>query len=246
MSRSTRRSILGRVFGGAAVLVCACACFESSSHAQAIKVSPQPSEAGSFRTGRVSISIPAPAPELLEMGPDLRVLMEPLAAAKLRLIAAFILSDNLAQLPGSTTPLTKYALVEVPRAAEFMDVDEATFKTVVDGMNQQFSSGNLQSTMQTEIDRHFADLGAGKLTVDKPTQLGTMFSKPNVSGFAMLMPMAVKDKSVTLVAATLVVRVRNRLLFAYLYTQYKDKASVDWVTQTSESWADAILKSNEP
>jgi len=171
--------------------------------------------------------------------------MEPLAPAKLRLIAAFILSDNLAQLPGSTTPLTKYALVEVPRAAEFVDVDEATFKTVVDGMSQQFSSGTLQSTMQTEIDRHYADLGGGKPTVDKPTQLGTMFSKPNASGFAMLMPMAVNDKTVTLVAATLAVRVRNRILFAYLYTQYKDKASVDWITKTSESWVDSILKSNE-
>jgi hypothetical protein len=246
MSRSTRGFILGRVFGAAAILLCSCACLESSSRAQAIKVSPPPSQTGVFRAGRISLSIPSPAPELLEMGPDLRVLMEPLAPAKLRLIAAFILSDNLAQLPGSTTPLTKYALVEVPRAAEFVNVDEATFKTVVDGMSQQFSSGTLQSTMQTEIDRHFADLGGGKLTVDKPTQLGTMFSKPNASGFAMLMPMAVSDKTVTLVAATLAVRVRNRILFAYLYTQYKDKASVDWITKTSESWVDSILKSNEP
>jgi hypothetical protein len=246
MSGSSRGFILGRVLSGAAVLLCACACFQSSSHAQAIKGSSPPSETGLFRAGRVSVSIPSPTPELIEMGPDLRVLMEPLAPAKLRLVAAFIPSDNLAKLPGpSSATLTKYALVEVPRAAEFLDVDEASFKTVVDGMSQQFSSGNLQSTMQTAIDRHFADLGAGKLTVDKPTQLGTMFSKQNASGFAMLMPMAVNDKSVTLVAATLVVRVRNRLLFAYLYTQYEDKASVDWVTKTSELWADSILKSNE-
>jgi hypothetical protein len=40
--------------------------------------------------------------------------------------------------------------------------------------------------------------------------------------------------------------VRNRILFAYLYTQYKDKASVHWITKTSESWVDSILKSNEP
>jgi hypothetical protein len=199
-----------------------------------------------YRTGLKSISIPAPAPELHEMGPDLRVLMEPLAPAKLRLIAAFMLSDNLNQLPENTAPLTQYALVEVPRAAEFHDVDETVFKTVVDGMSQQFSSENLQSTMQTEIDRHFADLGAGKLTMDKPTQLGTLFSKPNASGFAMLMPMALNDKTATLVAATLVVHVRNRVLFAYLYTQYKDKTSVDWITKTSQSWVDEILKSNEP
>jgi len=198
-----------------------------------------------YRAGLKSFTLPSPAPELREMGPDLRVLMEPLAPAKLRLIAAFMLPDNLNQLPGTTAPLTKYALVEVPRAAEFQDVDETIFKTVVDGMSQQFSSGNLQSTLQTAIDRHFADLGAGKLTVDKPTQLGTLFSKPNASGFAMLMPMALNDKTVTLVAATLAVRVRNRVLFGYLYTQYNDKTSVDWITKTSESWVDAILKSNE-
>lgn len=215
-----------------AALILAC----SSSQAQ---------DTPTCRAGLKSFTLPSPAPELREMGPDLRVLMEPLAPAKLRLIAAFMLPDNLNQLPGTTAPLTKYALVEVPRAAEFQDVDETIFKTVVDGMSQQFSSGNLQSTMQTEIDRHFADLGAGKLTVDKPTQLGTLFSKPNASGFAMLMPMALNDKTVTLVAATLAVRVRNRVLFGYLYTQYKDKTSVDWITKTSESWVDAILKSNE-
>ena len=259
-----------------AALILAC----SSSQAQ---------DTPTCRAGLKSFTLPSPAPELREMGPDLRVLMEPLAPAKLRLIAAFMLPDNLNQLPGTTAPLTKYALVEVPRAAEFQDVDETIFKTVVDGMSQQFSSGNLQSTMQTEIDRHlaelaqhavflriagrgaellgaaagqvrpgagtryrsgeaaagFADLGAGKLTVDKPTQLGTLFSKPNASGFAMLMPMALNDKTVTLVAATLAVRVRNRVLFGYLYTQYKDKTSVDWITKTSEAWVDAILKSNE-
>jgi hypothetical protein len=248
MSGSLRGVILVRLFGGPVVVLCACACFESSSHAQAIKVSPLPlSEAGSFRAGRVSFTIPPPAPELVEMGPDLRVLMEPMAPAKLRLIAAFIPPDSLAKLPGpSSMAFTKYALVEVPRTAEFLDVDETSFKTVVDSMSQQFSNGNLQSTMQTAIDRHFADLGTAKLTVDKPTQLGTMFSKPNASGFAMLMPMAANGKTVTLVSATLVVRVRSRLLFAYLYIQYEDKASIDWITKTSEFWADSILKSNEP
>jgi hypothetical protein len=236
-----------RGFGCATILLCAFPSFPSSSSSQAIKVPPPAAEIATVRAGRVNIAIPAPTAELKEMGPDLRVLMDVMTPPNLRLIAAFIPPDQLALLPGKLNKeMVQYALVEVPRAAEFVDVDQASYKTVVDGMSQQFSNGDLQSTIQTVLDRRLADLGvgAGKITVDKPTQLGTIFSKPDASCFVMLMPLAANGKTVTMVAGINVVRTHNRLLFAYLYTHYEDKGSIDWIAKNSESWADAILKAN--
>jgi hypothetical protein len=49
-----------------------------------------------------------------------------------------------------------------------------------------------------------------------------------------------------MVAGVTVLRVQNRLLYAYIYSAYKDEDSVQWVRKTSEQWADAILNANQP
>lgn len=217
--------------------------------AQAIQV-PPPGGDGVFRAGMVSFVLPSPAPNLVEMGPDLRVMMEIAAPTSNRLVAAFIPPEDLAKLPGGLADTPRnYGLVEVLRRAEFVDVDEATFKQVVDGMSQQMNSGEMQSAMlkqQDKINEKIDELGlkTGKVTLDKPQQLGSIFSKPNAFGFAMVMPMASNGKSVNMVSGTALLRVKNRMIYAYLYTQYQDKSSVDWIVKTTESWADAILKAN--
>lgn len=217
--------------------------------AQAIQV-PPPGGETAVRAGMVSFVLPAPAPDLVEMGPDLRVLMEIATPANNRLVAAFIPAADQAKLPGSLNGAPgKYALVEVLRRAEFVNVDEATFKQVVDTMAQQLSNGEAQTTMlkqQDKINEKIDELGlkTGKVTLDKREQLGSIFSKPNAYGFCMVMPMASNGKTVNLVAGTALLRVKNRMLYAYLYREYEDKASVDWVVKTTETWADAILKAN--
>lgn len=40
-------------------------------------------------------------------------------------------------------------------------------------------------------------------------------------------------------------RVQNRLLHTYVYAPYAGDDSVRWVRDTSEHWADAILKANQ-
>lgn len=198
----------------------------------------------------VSFVLPSPAPDLVEMGPDLRVLMEIAAPTSNRLVAAFIPSEEVAKLPGGLTgPPQKYGLVEVLRRAEFVDVDEATFKQVVDSMAQQLSSGAVQATMQQQQDKineKIDELGlkTGRVTLDKPEQLGVIFSKSNAYGFCMMMPMASSGKTVNMVSGTALLRVKNRMIYAYLYNQYEDKTSVDWVVKRTEAWADAILKAN--
>jgi hypothetical protein len=246
MSLSACVLIRSASFGAASILLPTCLAYQAD--AQSIGAAAATAETTTVRAGKVNFSIPSPATDLVEMGPDLRVLMETSAPGNLRLIAAFIPPDNLAKLPAeSNMRFQNYALVEVPRAAEFRDVDQAVFKTVVDGAREQFSGGDLQLNMQTTMDRRLADLGvgAGKVTFDKPTQLGTIFAKPDATGFAMMVPMAANGQTGTMVGATILVRVRSRVLFAYLFSQYKDKGSVDWVLKTAGTWADAILKSNE-
>jgi hypothetical protein len=65
-----------------------------------------------------SIAIPSPLKDLSEIGSDYRVVLETLAPATNRLVAAFNRPEDLHQiLAGGDAPLARYALVEVPRLA---------------------------------------------------------------------------------------------------------------------------------
>ena len=207
---------------------------------------PTPQE---FRIGGVSLLVPTPTSELVETGPDLRVLLDVLAPDSNRMLAAFITREDLASLSkGGNNRLSKYCLVEVARRLEFLDLDEASFKTVTDGASSQMGQ-LMDSAAKTEgeaLNRRLAALGAdGKIALDKPVQLGAMFSKRNAFGFATMIPVSSEGQTANMIGGTIILRVRNRLVFAYVFTEYKDDKTASWVRKVSEDWADAVLKANE-
>jgi hypothetical protein len=204
----------------------------------------------SYRAGKKSLVIPPPATELYEIGSDYRVTLETIVPASNRLIAAFIRPDELnAVLAPGERLLSRYALVQVPRGAEFVDVNGDDFKKVAGSVAEQFGA-NLDTLLKDEeadLNRRLkaVNSGAAAINLDKPTPLGSLFSKPDASGFAMIVPVSTKGTTTRMVMGLSVLRVQNRLLFAYLYSAYKDDESVQWVRRTSEQWADAILAANK-
>jgi hypothetical protein len=202
-----------------------------------------------FRTGGLSLSIPSPGDDLVETGPDYRVVLEPLAPESNRLVAAFVQPDVLDALHAGNKPaLKEYALIEVLLRAEFVDIDEESFKQIVDGVSQQVAAG-LSGSMkesQAEVDLRLKALGSkDMITIDKPLPLGALFSKPGASGFGMVLPLTTKNGNVQFAMAMSVIRVRNRVLFGYFYTPYKDASTVSQLRTTDEQWTDAILKANQ-
>ena len=207
-------------------------------------------QSDTFRAGLKSFTIPAPSTELVEPGADYRVLLEPLVSNTNRLVAGFVSPSNLNALRTTTgTPLNRYALVEVPRRGEFSDVSPAVFKQVVDSLAGQFGASidaNLKD-QQDEVNRRIKNLGASNKTVtlDKPAQLGSFFNKPDAVSYGMVMPETVDGIAKKVVMNMIVVRVQQRLLFLYVFDEYKDESSVQWVRTTGDRWADAILQANK-
>ena len=203
-----------------------------------------------FRAGLKSFTIPPPTSDLVETGPDYRVYLEPLAPTANRLIAAFI---RLADLDGlrstGSAALATYALIEVSRRAEFVDVTPDQFKEIADSMGTQFGA-SVNATLkdqQDEINRKLKALNssAGDVALDKPVQLGTLFNKPDACAYGMLMSLSSSGKTKKMVMGMTLLRVQSRILFAYTYTEYKDESSVQWIRDTDEHWADAILQFNK-
>lgn len=233
------------------VALSACFAMVDRCAAQAIRVAPFPVPGGSFRAGGVALELPSPSPDLIEMGSDLRVVAEVLVPINNRLVAAFVPKDDLAALGrGEHRKMLRYSLVEVPRAAEFADLDAPTFAMVVESTKKKFADGALASAAKTEqddINHKIETLGlkTGRITLEKPVQLGTIFSKPNAYASAAIMPVTSDGKTMNLIGAIGMFRLRNRLVFGYLYSEYTGQDSLQWLSRTAEVWADALLKANE-
>lgn len=207
-------------------------------------------DAATYRAGLKTFTIPPPASDLVEPGPDYRVILEPLAPTANRLVVAFVPRADLEALRSMHgAALTTYALVEVPRRAEFAEVGPEQFKEVADAVGNQFGA-SFSATMkdqQEEINRKLKVLNSSsaELSLDKPVQLGTLFSKQDARGYGMLMSVSMKGQTKKVAMGMTVVRVQSRMLFLYTYTEFKDESSVQWIRTTDENWADSILQANK-
>jgi hypothetical protein len=200
-----------------------------------------------FRVGGVSLVLPAPASDLTEVGNDNRVLFEVTVPDMNRLVAAFVPSSNLAGLRTPKNQLKQYALVEVSRRAEFLDVGLSDFNLLAGNLGKQMGSIADVHRQENEdlFNRRMKAMNLNqKLTLGKPVMLGALFSKDNAAGFGMVEQVTVNGNSAKMMVATVLLRVKNRVLFAYLFTEYKDEQTVNWSRKTSEQWADAILVAN--
>jgi len=208
-----------------------------------------PSNSQTFRVGLKSIVIPPPSAELSETGSDYRVLFEILAPNTNRLVAAFLLPEELKATVSGTSSLSRYSLVQVPRRAEFANVTPDIYKQIADSMAGQFGAtfdGTLKDQTD-ELNRRLKSVNsdAPTVTMDKPLMLGKLFSKPDACSFGMIMPISANGKTKKMAAAISILRIQERVVFFYTYTEYTNEDSFKWARTTAEQWADVVLKANQ-
>jgi hypothetical protein len=107
---------------------------------------------------------------------------------------------------------------------------EADVKTAQDDLNHNLKELNSKSTT---------------VAIDKPFPIGTLFSKPDAAAFGMIESVSKQGPETKMAVVIVVLRAQNRVLFLYLYSIYKDESTVQWLRNTSEQWADAVLAANK-
>jgi hypothetical protein len=210
---------------------------------------PAPTQPGAFSVGERAIVLPSPSAALVEAGSNGRASLDYLVPQTNRMVAAFVTPADLAYLVASQLrALSVYAVVEVPRSAEFTDATAADFASVVRVMNQQFGDiiQGAVKDQQDEINQRLKayNANAATITLDKPVQLGNWFTKTDAVGYGILMPVSAAGKTTNMAGGIVVVRVNERLLFAYYYAVVKDAATLPSVRSATEAWADSILAAN--
>ncbi|MBX9735045.1 MAG: hypothetical protein K2X37_13385 [Chitinophagaceae bacterium] len=204
----------------------------------------------SFVVGGVSIKIPVFDTTMIEVGKENRKNMEIFVPPDNRLISAYIVKTDLHILfTGDTTKMiSKYALVEIPRGIESIDCDANGFNSVVKGVIESFGDkfSTLFKESEDEFNRRIKSLKLSKLEskMGEPIRLGCLFSKQDIIGFGTLASHEMGDSSIKMAMVFSLIRVKKRVLFIYLYTQFKDNETINWLRKIGEKWSDEILKIN--
>ncbi|HTW30240.1 MAG TPA: hypothetical protein VMD76_01085 [Candidatus Sulfotelmatobacter sp.] len=204
----------------------------------------------SYVVGGTPIVIPPPSTEFSELGDDSRKVADLYVPAQNRLIAAFYPAEQLALFKrGKGKVYSRNGLVEASRRSEFTNYTRESFQDLVQSINKKLgaSMDPYERDAQDQLNRRVQELNLnqGRITLGQPFQLGSLFSKEDAFAFAFAAPSELDGVTSTRLIATIVIRVRSRVVFAYLSDLYKGPQTMQWVQMISEQWADAILNANK-
>jgi hypothetical protein len=202
------------------------------------------------KAGGVVLTLPGPASDFAEVGDRLRTtVFELMAPSSNRLLTAYLPARYLGDSNGGTSagPFDVSALVEVPRQAEYRACKPKDFEELLKGLESTMGKFDAEHVEQVEneLNTRLKSLGTKPIEMGHPEMLGGIFRKTDASGYAMLMALKQEDRSITMACGFGVLRVRERVLFAYLYHKYESPDTVRSLRKETETWADLILAKNK-
>jgi hypothetical protein len=128
------------------------------------------------------------------------------------------------------------------------EITTTIFEQVVAVIKQEIGDGSqLNSTVHAsteEINNKLKAVQNSKdISIDKLIPLGTIFQTTDAYGFLFDGVVSSGGTTTRIVAASILIRVRNRLIFAYVYGS-EAESSLKWVQTTAEEWTREILAAN--
>ena len=202
-----------------------------------------------YKVGGVSIIFPSPNDTLIEVGSANREKFEIFVPSQNRLICAFFQNKDIQNftIEGAELEMTTYAYVQVSRKAEYMDCSQSDFKEVISGSQESFGDVVVSTFKESEdeINKIMKSLDLESIQIGETKQIGTLFSKKDAFSFGMLTSIKSGENKRNLIMGGVLMRIKKRLIFIYLYTEYKNEDSIKWIGTTTEKWTDAIFKENK-
>jgi hypothetical protein len=201
--------------------------------------------------GTAHLFIPAPGSAFVPVGDAKLDSFDHMVPNTNRLVCAFLTPAVLAKLQRPATELGHYMLVEVIRSmdSEDKDITSEYFEQFVTALKQQLGDSNsVNRTFKSQNEELRGKLKAmnssSDLQIGKPFILGPLFQKKDAYGFAMIVPVTGNGSTRQVVNASAFIRVKNRLVFMYIYDDYTDENAVKRTGELVEDWANQILAAN--
>ena len=197
--------------------------------------------------GGVPVLVPLPASGFVEVGDENRDLLDIFVPDQNRLVSAFLTRDDFQRMTAESEEeleLASYMFLEVLIGGEYQDYSPYDFQearlevmNIVEGDKTEIlDEVNSQLSDREEI--------IGKVEVGEMKILSTILDADNI--YAVLMATKVSNgiEEATVICGLGLLLVNNRMLFAYVCSNYINDETLRWVSQTTEQWSRSILKVN--
>ncbi len=201
------------------------------------------------KAGGVPLVLPAPPGDFVEVGDKLRsMFFELLTPSPNRLLTAYAPPSKIDMIGKIKDPgLDGYGMIEVLRQAEYTDITPDAFEQVVKAMDTSLGKVAAEQAGVTadEINLRLKQLGRKPIEAGHPEMLGGFFREADGAGYGMLTAYKQDEKTLTMASGMAVVRVKQRLIFAYIFRKYESPDTVALVSRDLGSWVDSILAKNK-
>ena len=145
---------------------------------------------------------------------------------------------------GAPQGLDTYAMIQVPRQLEYADCTPEAFQQMLKSTGAPAGEVVRERALE-EMNVRLKSFGQGSIDVGGTQDLGAVFRKTDAYGSVTLTKYSLGERSVTMSAATAVIRVRQRVMFAYVFNKYQSPETVLSIGKNREAWTDSIPAKNK-
>lgn len=212
-----------------------------------------------IEVGGTMINVPSPTGfhEISDLSPETRKRAETMTPPQNRLVAVFVSEADLRRIMKSDAPeFGRYMFLQVFRDLENRNISRSQFQQLGTQIKQQ------QNTLSTKLKdkaNSFIEGAADKLSKDSAISLSlkrgekvpldVFLEQSNAVGFAMLAKYQVSAEGEkfdhVVVSGTSFIRVKQKVLYAYVYSTYESQEDLRWTQLVSRKWVNNILESNK-
>lgn len=201
--------------------------------------------------GGVAVTLPAPFNEYVEAGDRVGDLVSGFLTPDYRLLATYLPRNVVAAVSGNKPVHLDNNLVgyvAVMRQVERTDLTPPLFARAVDAAVDGASPRKVDATKVREteqrINLQMRAIGAAPLRLGEREILGELFRQPNAAGFAVRTGVSMNGHNGTLTGGMAFIRVKNRLLLAWISVEHESPDLMDWLTRSLQAWSDVIILKN--
>lgn len=156
---------------------------------------------------------------------------------------------------GENVMLDNYTKVSVLRDGREILVSRETLAATVEGFRQNFDTladpdSARMKAMQKNSEQKLSELDSRETKIDmtKPQYLGEFNAGSDVHGFLTLVSLTIKsgaiERAVRVLVSTSLVRVKQRMIFVYTFSEYHSDADLSMAKQFATKWTDSIMAAN--
>jgi hypothetical protein len=209
---------------------------------------PNPAESLLMNIGGKIIDFTLPDSNFTEASNRYNSMFNLFVPANNRLICGYLTKGDMQKLAEGKDPeMESYILVEVSREAENLDCKPKDFKEVIASIGD-VSNIITSSTdgVLKEVNDKLSSMNIQEIQLNDPKNLGVIFSKEDAIASGMIYKVRQGESVKTYIASILLMRIKERLVYVYLYKVYLNKTTVKAIVSLTDKYATSLLAANPP